>query len=117
MVCGDLEGWDGAGVGGRPKRKGIYVYTLLTHFAVQQTLTQHCKATMGGKVSEKGKEWVMKIKPKPLQLILTLSVSLSLPQLRSLLSIYSLPSCIPDYKKFPLKLTCFSFSQSPSSVL
>ena len=43
----------------------------------------------------------MKIKPKPLQLILTLSVSLSPPQLRSLLFIYSLPSCIPDYKNFP----------------
>ena len=54
MVCGDLEGWDGAGVGGRPKRKGIYVYTLLTHFVVQQTLTQHCKDTMGGKSVRKG---------------------------------------------------------------
>jgi len=73
VLCGDLEAWDGAGVGGRPKRKGIYVYTLLIHFVVQQTLTQHCKATIpqwGEKVSEKGKEWVMKIKPKSLQVIL-----------------------------------------------
>ena len=27
VLCGDLEAWNGAGVGGRPKRKGIYVYT------------------------------------------------------------------------------------------
>ena len=73
VLCGDLEAWNGAGEGGRPKRKGIYVYTLLIHFVVQQTLKQHCKATIsqwGEKVSEKGKEWVMKIKPKPLQVIL-----------------------------------------------
>ena len=61
VLCGDLEAWDGAGVGGRPKRKGIYVYTLLIHFVVQQTLTRHCKATIpqrGKKVSQKGKECV-----------------------------------------------------------
>ena len=31
MLCGDKE--------------GIYVYVWLIHFAVQQKLTQHCKAT------------------------------------------------------------------------
>ena len=30
--------------GGRFQREGIYVYIELTHFIVQQKLTQHCKA-------------------------------------------------------------------------
>ena len=41
--CDDLEGWAGR-VEGRFKRKGIYVYIQLIHVAVQQKLTQHCKA-------------------------------------------------------------------------
>ena len=32
--------------GERYKREGIYVYTQLIHFVVQQKLTQHCKATI-----------------------------------------------------------------------
>ena len=44
MLCGDLEGRDGVGVGGRLTRKGIYVYIQQIHFVVQQKLTQHCKA-------------------------------------------------------------------------
>ena len=31
-------------VGGRFKREGIYVYMWLTHVAVRQKPTQHCKA-------------------------------------------------------------------------
>ena len=42
VLCDDLEGWDGGGVEGRLKRKGIYVYLQLIHF-VRQKLTQHCK--------------------------------------------------------------------------
>ena len=34
------------GKGGMPKREGIYVYIRLIHFAVQQKITQHCKATI-----------------------------------------------------------------------
>ena len=30
----------------RSKREGLYVYMLLTHFAIQQKLTQHCKPTI-----------------------------------------------------------------------
>ena len=45
VLCGDLDEWDGE-VGGKIKRKGIYVYILLIHFAVQQKPTQHCKATI-----------------------------------------------------------------------
>ena len=37
--------WAGLGVGGRPKREGIYVYMQLAHFTLQRKLTQHCKAT------------------------------------------------------------------------
>ena len=34
----------GGGVGGRLKRKEIYVYLWLIHVVVQQKLAQHCKA-------------------------------------------------------------------------
>ena len=48
--CCDLDGWDGGGmevgVGGRPKREGVYVNLELIHFIVQRELTKHCKATM-----------------------------------------------------------------------
>ena len=43
VLCDDLEGRDGAW-GGRLKREEIYVYVWLSHFVVQQKLTQHCKA-------------------------------------------------------------------------
>ena len=32
-------------VGGKAKTEGVWVYVELIHFAVQQNLTQHCKAT------------------------------------------------------------------------
>ena len=44
MLCDDLEGWMGGGVGGRLQREGICVCIQLIHFVVQQKLTQHCKA-------------------------------------------------------------------------
>ena len=44
MPCDHLEGWDGAGVGGRFKGKGIYVYLWLIHVVIQQKLTQPCKS-------------------------------------------------------------------------
>ena len=34
------------GVVGRSEREGIYVYIWLTHFTLQQKLTQHCKAAI-----------------------------------------------------------------------
>ena len=47
MLCDDLAGQDGeAGVGGRPKREGMYVYLELIHRIVQEKLTQHCKETV-----------------------------------------------------------------------
>ena len=44
-------------MGGRSKREGIYVYIELIHIAVQQKLTQHCKAIYSNlkKGSNKGK--------------------------------------------------------------
>ena len=42
MLCDDLERWGGGGR--RLEREGIYVYLRLIHVAVQQKLTQHCKA-------------------------------------------------------------------------
>ena len=44
MLCDDLDVWDGAGVGGRSKREGIYLYIQVIHFIAQQKLTQYCKA-------------------------------------------------------------------------
>ena len=40
MLCGDLKGKEIQGIG------DIYIYVWLIHFAVQQKLTQHCKATI-----------------------------------------------------------------------
>ena len=39
MLCDDLEGWDGGGVGGRNRREGIYVNIQLIHFIVHWKLT------------------------------------------------------------------------------
>ena len=39
MHCGDLHGKE------VQKRGDIFVYVELIHFAIQQTVTQHCKAT------------------------------------------------------------------------
>ena len=44
MLCHDLEGWDGAGVGAGLKREEMYVYMQLIYVVVQQKLTQHCNA-------------------------------------------------------------------------
>ena len=42
---GPVMTWGGWGEEG-PRGRGIYVYTLLIHFVVQQKLTQFCKAIM-----------------------------------------------------------------------
>ena len=34
------------GLSGRSRREGTYVYIQLTHFVVQQKLTQHCEAVV-----------------------------------------------------------------------
>ena len=44
MLCEDLDGWSGGQ--GRSKKEGVYVNIELTHFIVQQKLTQYCKATI-----------------------------------------------------------------------
>ena len=36
----------GSSKGRKSKKEGIYVYIWLIHFAVQQKLTQNCKATI-----------------------------------------------------------------------
>ena len=46
VLCDDLDGWHGWGVGGTSKREEIYLYIQLIHFVVQQKLTKHCKATI-----------------------------------------------------------------------
>ena len=43
MFCDNLEVWEGSGVEGRFKRKGIFVYLWLIHVAVWQKPTPHCK--------------------------------------------------------------------------
>ena len=51
MLCDHLEGWDREGgregwdrEGQEGGEMGIYVHIQLIHCAVQQKLTQHCKA-------------------------------------------------------------------------
>ena len=44
IVCDNLEGWHGVGVGKRLKREGMYVYLWLIHVVIWHKPTQHCKA-------------------------------------------------------------------------
>ena len=46
MLCDHLEWWDREGRKETQEEgdMGIYVYTVLIHFVIQQKLTQHCKA-------------------------------------------------------------------------
>ena len=45
VLCNNLDGWEGVGVGGRLKREGTYVYLWLIHVVLRQKPTQYCKAT------------------------------------------------------------------------
>ena len=57
MLCDNLEGWDGIGVGERFNREGKYVYLWLIHVDVWQKPTQHCKAIiLQLKIKEKEKK-------------------------------------------------------------
>ena len=44
MLCDNLEGWDGVGVGGRLRREGTHVYLWLIHVDMWQKPAKHCKA-------------------------------------------------------------------------
>ena len=48
MLCDHLEGWDREG--GKETQEGgdmgMYVYTRLIHFVVQQRLAQYCEAVI-----------------------------------------------------------------------
>ena len=55
MPCGDPNGME------IQKKEGIYVYIQLTHFVVQQKLTQHYKATIG-QLQKKKKKTTLPIK-------------------------------------------------------
>ena len=41
VFCGDFDGWDEGGLGGRSMREGIDVHVELIHFVVQ-----HCETPM-----------------------------------------------------------------------
>ena len=43
-VTKQQDGWDGGGVGEGSEMEGMYVYTQLVHFVLQQKLTRPCKA-------------------------------------------------------------------------
>ena len=43
-LCINLEGWKGSEMGGRFKRKEMYVYLWLIHAEVWQKTTKFCKA-------------------------------------------------------------------------
>ena len=61
MLCDDLEGWDGGGVEGRLKRKGIYVYLQLIHFILQQKLIQYFKSIILQLKKKKTGKWNKKM--------------------------------------------------------
>ena len=44
VLCDNLEGWDGVGVGGRLRREGTHVYLWLIHVDMWQKPAKHCKA-------------------------------------------------------------------------
>ena len=46
MLCDNLEGKDGVGVGERFKREGIFVYLWMIYVSVQQKPTQRWKAVI-----------------------------------------------------------------------
>ena len=57
MLCDNLEGWDGGGmgVGGRSKRQENYVYSWLIYTVVEQNPIPHCKALiLHLKINKKG---------------------------------------------------------------
>ena len=56
-------------MGRKSKEEGIYVHMWLIHFAVQQKLTQHCKATI---LQFKKKKKIVGRRTPPLQLMLEL---------------------------------------------
>ena len=58
---------DGGRLGGSLKREGTYVHIQLIHFAVQQKLTLHCKATVP-QLKKKNKSPLI-VFPHKLQLI------------------------------------------------
>ena len=45
-VTKQQDGWDGGGVGEGSEMEGMYVYTQLVHFVLQQKLTRPCKAVI-----------------------------------------------------------------------
>ena len=53
MPCGDLNGKE-------VQKKRIYVIIQLIHFAVEQNLTQHCKATIL-QLKKKNKQGIWKL--------------------------------------------------------
>ena len=44
MLCNDLEGWDGGGVGGMLNREGIYVYIWLIWASLVPQLVKNLPA-------------------------------------------------------------------------
>ena len=42
VLCDNLEGWDGVGVGRGFKGEGAHVYLWLVHAVVWQKPAQHC---------------------------------------------------------------------------
>ena len=52
VLCDHLEGGIGSGKGGKLKREGIYVYSLLVYSVYIAKTIQHCKAIQFSSVTQ-----------------------------------------------------------------
>ena len=64
VLCDDVDGWDGHGVGGRLKAGNICILIADSHCHKQQKPTQHCKAViLQLKINFKNKSLLSNTKP------------------------------------------------------
>ena len=86
----------GVVVGGSFKREGIYAYIQLTHIAVQQKLTQYCKAIISQSLSSGPMNSVSHVWLFATPWIAAHKASLSITNSRSMLKLMSIESVMPS---------------------
>ena len=102
---GGVGCWGGV-MGGRLKRKGIYVYIQLIHIVVQQKLTQHCKAIISSVQS------LSRVQLFATPWIAARQASLSITNSRSSLRLTSIKSVMPS----SISSSVVPFSSCPQSL-
>ena len=86
----------GVVVGGSFKREGIYAYIQLTHIAVQQKLTQYCKAIISQSLSSGPMNSVSHVWLFATPWIAAHKASLSITNSRSMLKLMPIESEMPS---------------------